>query len=188
MRTVLLKVPDYRDFFLQLIRERREQLRINREDPEDMRLLRAIRTCPSHYGDITITDTNVVLADGTPVHGLLAAETLAAGSWLYKPTSSTLGKTDCDASTTDSAKSVTVGMALNSALIIGAPVSYAKEGNRVDIGSVVAQGVPYVLSGTAGKMQLVSDLATDDWVTIAAVGVDANTIEVVAKALLIKFG
>lgn len=179
----------YRDYILRMLEERRRVMRVDPNDPEDRALMRAIKYCPGHFADVSITAANVLLVSGyRPKVGLFALETLAAGDWLYQATgTSTVGKTDCDASGVDDSKSITIGMALNTALAIGAPVSYAAAGDRVTIGSVVSRGNIYVLSGTAGKMCDASDLADSDWVTIAAVGVDASTIEIIAEPLQFLF-
>lgn len=135
--------------------------------------------------DITITNSNVKPSSTAKIDKSgTAGEVLAAGHLVYKSGSTWL-KADCDASTTDSTKSVVVGMALNDGLIIGSPVAVATEG-EVDVGSVLTQGVTYFLSGTAGVMQLESDLATDDWVTIVGTATDANTLKIKINPTLIK--
>lgn len=127
--------------------------------------------------EVTITNSSVVAGDSAKIdRSGTAAEVLAAGQWVYKSGTTWL-KADCDASTTDSTKSVVAGLTLNDGLIIGSPVAVATEGD-VTVGSVVAQGVVYVLAGTAGKMQLVSDLATDDWVTVCCIGKSASVITI----------
>jgi hypothetical protein len=124
--------------------------------------------------DISITASDV-LGDDSEHETLPAGEVIAAGDTCYKSANTWL-KADADASTTDSAKSVVRGMALNSALVAGQKVKVQKKG-VVTVGSVLTVGEIYVQSGGAGKICPKGDLAANDWVTVVGVGKTATQLD-----------
>lgn len=132
--------------------------------------------------DVSITSSNVVPGSNASFADGVAGEAIDAGDWVAKETDSA----DADynkimkADVTDESRSEVLGIAVNSALAAGQPVRYALPGSDVDVGSVVAAGEVYVLSA-AGAMSPEADLTTSDWVSICAVGKDADTIRVVAS-------
>lgn len=136
--------------------------------------------------DVTITNSDVLPSASAKLdYSSVGGETFSAGAWVYSDDGE-LFLADADASAVDSTKSVVFGMAVTDCLIIGAPVVVATDG-EVDVGSAVSQGAPYALSGTAGKMCDIGDLAANDWVTYLATGVDGNTIKISINSTLILF-
>lgn len=124
---------------------------------------------------VTITAANVVPGDNASFGTGEAGEALDAGDWVAFDTDGLLYK----AEQADSTRKDVVGIAVSTAAAAGQLVHYAKRGSDVDVGSVVTQGVVYVL-GEDGVMEEESDLVASDYIVICAVAVDANTIRVIA--------
>lgn len=124
--------------------------------------------------DFTINAADVVPVttdDDNPAvfEDLIAAEAIDAGESVYKDTNGEAALTDADAA----ASAVARGMAVNSAAD-GQPVRIMRSG-LVDVTSnASAQGKVALLSTTAGKLCPTADLASGDYVNIAAVFV-SNT-------------
>ena len=111
--------------------------------------------------DITVTAANVALVSGSKQTGI-AGETVTAGQSLYlKAADDRLWLADTDSS---AATTTCIGIALNNASA-AQPLTYAGSGATVNMGATLVVGV-YVLSGTAGGVAPVADLAASDWVTI----------------------
>lgn len=122
--------------------------------------------------DLVITAANVVLVSG-PTATKDAAETVSVGDWVYDASSTTVGV----ATNADEAKDTVSGMALNAATT-GQPVTYAKDGAVVALGSILTVGAWYVLSA-AGATSPVADQATNDYVTGVGYGSTASNLTLV---------
>lgn len=124
--------------------------------------------------DISVTAGNVV-AYTSPTPSYTdgnAGETITAGQVVYLKTSDNeFYKADCDAT---AATAVVHGIALNGASD-GQPIRIQKSGD-INPGGTVVVGKIYVLSGTAGGIAPVDDLAQGDRVSILGVGVTSSKI------------
>lgn len=121
--------------------------------------------------DLTITAANVVTTSSNKRTGTAGA-TITAGQALYlDSTTNTLKLADTDASALAAA---CVGIALHGASS-GQPITYQTAGDIV-IGATVAVGEVYVLSGTAGGIAPVADLANGDYTCFIGIGKTATTI------------
>lgn len=125
--------------------------------------------------DLSITAANVVATAGTRVETGTAGATITAGQAVYYDSeASTYKLADCDSATV-AARSPR-GIALNGAAS-GQPLSVATKG-PVTIGATLTGGVVYYLSGTAGGICPVADLATGDYPTILGIASSASVLDV----------
>lgn len=112
---------------------------------------------------ITISKANVAPTTvGTRNTGI-AGETLVAGEFLYLKSDGLWYK--ADATTVEKSgngSSQNLRMALADATI-NQPIVFAEPGSVVSIGVVVAKGIWYVLSATAGKMANHGDLTAGQY-------------------------
>lgn len=125
--------------------------------------------------DETVTATEVLPATDTQtVDGILGA-TVTAGQMVYlDSTTSTYKLADADASATTAAAK---GIAMNGGAT-GQPVKVAI-GGTLDPGFTVTVGAIYVLSGTAGGIAPVADLAAGDYTFIVGVGITASSLRLI---------
>lgn len=125
--------------------------------------------------DISVTAANVSAgADANIERNYLFGATITAGQAVYLDESQSPARwelADTDSTATTAAAS---GIALNGGAD-GQPAAVQK-GGVINIGGTVAVGTVYVLSGTAGGIAPVSDLASGDWTTIIGVGLTTSTI------------
>jgi hypothetical protein len=124
---------------------------------------------------VSITASSVEPGSNASFGTGVAGEAFDAGDWLAFDTDGLLYK----AEQADVDRKDVVGIAVSTAAAAGQLGHYAKAGSDVDVGSVVTQGVVYVL-GTDGVMEEEADLDASDYVVICAVAVDGTTIRVVA--------
>lgn len=123
--------------------------------------------------DQTVTAAEVLpLSDTQSIDGTFGA-TITAGQVVYKNSS------DGEWYLADTDASVTAAAAVGIALCGGGNGQPGKIaiGGTIDPGFTVTVGQIYVLSGTAGAIQLDSDLAQNDWVTLIGVGLTASTLK-----------
>lgn len=125
---------------------------------------------------LSITAANVALVSG-PVRGdQIAGEAFAAGAAVYLSSAdSKWRKAQCDGTALE-AGSEEVGIALGSADAANARVSIATPGAVVSVGTGTA-GVIYCFGRTAGTYIPVADLASTDKVTVAALGIGSNQLQ-----------
>lgn len=118
--------------------------------------------------DLAITATQVLPGTGARYADGTAGAAITAGQVCYQSTSDTMLLADADAGTPAAANAR--GIALNGAAI-GQPVRIQTEGT-ITLGAAAApvKGTVYVLSGTAGGIAPVADLAAGDRVTVIGVG------------------
>ena len=121
--------------------------------------------------DLVITASDVVLISGaTSTHD--AAEAVTAGNWVYKASDTTVGV----ASNASASKATVAGIALNSAAT-GQPVTYAKDGAEVTIGTPATLLAWYVLSA-AGATSPVADQTMNDYGSLVGYGSSGTAIKV----------
>lgn len=131
--------------------------------------------------DISITATSVVASASAKIYSGIAGETITAGQTLYKSsTDNRLYKADANASP---ATADCVGIALNGAAA-GQPLKYTDDdpdftpGGTLSL-SVAADSGVYVLSGTAGGIAPMDDLAANMYPVV--LGVAKSTTKMVLK-------
>lgn len=129
--------------------------------------------------EISITASAVApVADSTRTENRVAGATIAAGQWVYLDTANNsvakLAQGDGTA-----LEATVSGMALNSA-VSGQPVQIAT-GGQVTVGSVVAAGIFYFVSSTAGNMELFTDVASTEKTSLVAYGASATVIEILIR-------
>lgn len=120
--------------------------------------------------DLTVTAANVLAGTGATKENGTAGATITAGQVVYKDSSDGKFKlADCDSAT--AAVRSPYGVALNGASN-GQPLTVQKSG-PITIGATMTAGVAYYLSGTAGGICPVADLASGDYPTI--LGISSST-------------
>jgi hypothetical protein len=128
--------------------------------------------------DLVITAASVVAgANARITHGIAGA-TVTAGQVLYlDPTTGKWNLADTDSAT--AAVRAATGVALNGAAL-NQPVAVQTSG-LLTIGATVAAGVAYYLSGDAGGICPVADLAAGDFPLIVGMGTSTTVIDVDIK-------
>lgn len=113
--------------------------------------------------DYAITVANVAAQSGSTQASGTSGATITQGDAIYIDASDSnkIKVADC---TTSAATAAAKGIALNSALS-GQPVTYAKAGSSVNLGTTLAIGDVVILS-EAGAIAPVADLASADYLTI----------------------
>lgn len=125
--------------------------------------------------DLTITAANVSRGGNSNTLDGLAGETITAGQVVYKDSADGKFKlADCDSAT--AAVRSPIGIALNGAAD-GQPLQVLTSG-PVTIGATLTAGVAYYLSGTAGGIAPVADLATGDYPVIVGIATSASVLKV----------
>lgn len=114
---------------------------------------------------ITITNTAVTPSGTAPQSSGVAGEAISAGNFLYlKSSDNRWYKADATtAEKSGNGLAQNIRMALNDAVAAGQPISLAEPGAVLNIGSVVAKGIWYLLSATAAKMCNHGDLTTGQY-------------------------
>lgn len=125
--------------------------------------------------DLIITAANVIAGEGAKIESGTAGEAITAGQVVYwDSTNSVYSLADCDSAT--AALRSPRGIALNGAAT-GQPIDVATKG-PVTIGATLTAGVAYYLSGTAGGIAPVADLATGDYPTIIGIATSTSVLDV----------
>lgn len=124
--------------------------------------------------DLTVTAANVATVSGTVRRGTAGA-TITAGQPLYRDSADGNSLKPADTDVALGAAANVAGIALHAASD-GQPISYQTDG-VIAIGATVAVGAVYVLSGTAGGIAAVADLAAADWTCIIGIGVTTSRIK-----------
>lgn len=107
--------------------------------------------------DLTITASDVV-SDGTGIKETAnAGAAISAGQIVFKDTNGVFQLSDAN----DPALDEVSGLALNAAAT-GQPVTVAKIGSNVTLGSVLSPGTPYYLSSNPGMISPFADVVTGD--------------------------
>lgn len=127
--------------------------------------------------DVTFTASAVLKSESAEVADGVAGASIAQGNYLYLDASD--GKLKL-ADATSAAKAAVVGMAITAAAA-NQPVRYITGGDVTVDGLTVGQ--VYVLSATAGKMCLKTDLVSTNFVTILGGGKTATNFRLAVTAL-----
>lgn len=112
---------------------------------------------------ITITKGNVLPSTVGTRNSGIAGEALEAGQFIYLKSDGLWYK--ADATTLEKAgngSAQNLRMALADAAA-NQPIAFAEPGSLITVGSVVAKGIWYVLSATAGKMANHGDLTSGQY-------------------------
>jgi hypothetical protein len=119
--------------------------------------------------DLTQTRANVRLVSGT-ARQLNSGEAILQGEpireengALFKSRNNTANNARFD------------GIALSPATAAGQPVVYAPPGSVVDLGATLGVSDLYILSSTAGAIAPITDLASNNFLTVISVGLTAST-------------
>lgn len=123
--------------------------------------------------DVTVTAANVVSGTGATFADGTAGATITAGQVVYRDASdaNAFKLADCDAAV---GLANAVGIALHGASD-GQPLKVQTAGN-INVGGTLTVGGIYVLSGTAGGIAPVADLAQNDHVTVLGVATTASNL------------
>jgi hypothetical protein len=124
---------------------------------------------------LSITASSVAYQSGPVDSDQVAGEAFAAGAAVYRAANGTWMKAQCDGTAIE-AGSEDIGMALFTADAAGARGSIAKPGAIVTVGAGAA-GVIYALGTTAGSLIPSADLASTNKVTVAAIGIGSNKLQ-----------
>lgn len=112
---------------------------------------------------ITITKGNVLPSTVGTRNSGIAGEALVAGEFLYLKSDGLWYKADATTlEKSGNGSSQNLRMALADAAT-NQPIVFAEPGSLITIGSVVAKGIWYVLSATAGKMANHGDLTSGQY-------------------------
>jgi hypothetical protein len=124
--------------------------------------------------DLTIASADVVSGAAAAFTQGIAGEVIDAGEWCYLDATTHTYKL----ATANGVQALAegVGMAVNSAAALGQALRLQK-GGQVAVGGTVVVGQLYLVSTTAGKLRPVSDLASGQWVSLAAVGLSGNVLD-----------
>lgn len=123
--------------------------------------------------DISITAANVVKGSNAVTEDGTAGETITAGQFVYRDSSTgKYMKADADAAT--AAARTPRGVALNSASD-GQPLEIQKSGN-ITIGGTLTAGVTYYLSGTAGGICPLADVGTGEYYCILGIATSTSVL------------
>lgn len=124
--------------------------------------------------DLSITAANVVRENGGKSRDGVAGATITAGQVVYLDVADgTYKLADCDGA---AALRSPTGIALNGASA-GQPLKVHTEG-PITIGATLTPGTAYYLSGTAGGIAPVADLATGDYPTIVGIAQSTTVLDV----------
>lgn len=125
--------------------------------------------------DLAITAANVVAGNGAKTEQGTAGATITAGQVVYKdPADGKYKLADTDSATV--AARSPAGIALHGASN-GQPLTILTSG-PVTIGAAVTQAVAYYLSGTAGGICPVADVAAGDYTCIVGMAISATVLKV----------
>lgn len=128
--------------------------------------------------DVTVTASSVLPGAGDIDRNGIGGMAITAGQLVYKDTAA--GATNGQyllADANAAGKQRIDGVALNSCLAQGQPLSVQRSGIYTAGGTVVV-GQVYVLSGTAGGIAPVADLASGMTVCVFGVGLTATQIQI----------
>jgi hypothetical protein len=110
---------------------------------------------------ITITKGNVIPSSVGSRNSGNAGEAIVAGEFIYlKSSDNSWYKADCttlEKSGNNSPQNLRMALADAG---VGQPIVFAEPGSLITVGSVLAKGIWYVLSATAGKLANHGDLTT----------------------------
>jgi hypothetical protein len=123
--------------------------------------------------DISITAANVLAGSNARKENGTAGETITAGQFVYRD-SSTGKYMKADADATTAAARTPRGVALNGASD-GQPLQIARSGD-VTIGGTLTAGVTYYLSNTPGGLCPVADVGTGEYFCTLGIAKSATVL------------
>jgi len=124
---------------------------------------------------LTITAANVLWQSGPKATDQVAGEALVAGACVYRAANGKWLKAQPDGTAIEAGSDM-LGMALATADADGARISVALPGAIVAVGTGTA-GVAYVPGDTAGSLMPIADANSTDKITLAALGIGANKLQ-----------
>jgi len=130
--------------------------------------------------DLSITAANVAAGTGAVIEHGTAGATITAGQVVYLDEASTGRYLLCDTDSATSAARKPRGIALNAASN-GQPLAIVKSG-PVTIGATIVAGVAYYLSGTAGGICPVADVAAGDYPSVIGMALSTTVLSVDIQA------
>lgn len=118
----------------------------------------------SHAADVTVTAANVIPGPNADIITGVAGATVTAGQIIYLDTASQTWKlADTDLSAAASGANTKIGMAASGAAA-GQQFRVILEDDNLTVGGTLSMTAPfYVLSGTAGGIAPIADLAAADY-------------------------
>jgi hypothetical protein len=129
--------------------------------------------------DISITAANVIAGSNATRESGTAGATITAGQVVYRDgTTGQYKLADTDAATAE--VRTPRGIALYGASA-GQPLTIIRAGD-VTIGATIVAGVAYYLSGTAGGICPIADVAADDYPAIIGMGKSTTVLTVSIQA------
>lgn len=129
---------------------------------------------PAFAADLTITAAGVVPGTGASLVTGTAGEAVTAGKLVYlKSADKKWYLADCNAATAEQRQAIAIAVTGSAA---GQPVVVQK-GGPITIGSTVAAGTAYFLSGTAGGVRPSADNTTGDYPQIVGMGISTTQIQ-----------
>jgi hypothetical protein len=135
--------------------------------------------------DLVITAASVLAGSGAVIdRSRNALATITAGQVVYQDAATgNYGLADTDSAT--AAVRVPAGIALHAAAT-GQPLAVLRSG-PITIGATIAAGVAYYLSGTAGGLCPVADVAAGDYPAIIGIGQSTSVlaVEIVAPGVIL---
>lgn len=131
--------------------------------------------------DLSITPANVLPGEGAIIEYGFAGASITQGQYLYLDTADQRYKlADADAGSPGSIARTPTHVAMSS-VAADQPMAVCRRG-RINPGATVVVGGIYVMSGTAGAICPVADLAAGDTVTIIGIGITASSLQLVFLA------
>lgn len=126
--------------------------------------------------DLAVTPAQVIPESDAVVEHGIGGEAIDPGEQVYLDATDNKWKLGVNSS---EAAAEARGIAVSQCLADGQRVS-VQTGGGLDLGAAAgaAQGVPYFVSGTAGKLAPLADVASGDYVTAVCIGKGANAVDV----------
>lgn len=124
--------------------------------------------------DLTITAANVVVDTNATIEHGFASAAITAGQVVHKDANGKYALADTDSATALARKPR--GIALNGGAI-GQPIAVLTKGD-VTIGATIEAGTGYWLSGTAGGLCPVADVASGDYPCLIGIGKSTTVLTV----------
>lgn len=126
--------------------------------------------------DLTITTTAIIPGATATIKTGIAGAVILPGKPVYlDPDTSTIKIADSNDADVDVRTSI--GISVNSAVAIGQPISYIKDGT-LGMGAILTKGVTYCLSDTAGGICPQADVGAGEEVVILGVASSTANLEV----------
>lgn len=129
--------------------------------------------------DISQTAANVLKSTPAQDKDGTSGEALTAGNAIYMASNSRWLRTGAGNNAQISG-TTEIGIVLNSAPGTGQPIRIFKNG-KINLGATLTVGETYVVSRNLGRICPISDLATNDYVSILGVAYNASILQTPAS-------